>query len=276
MQASFIEGYYYYLPSELVRRLNRKYSFKGHKMNTLKIKNFAWVKASTVLVSFIALVTLMGCGQQHTGAYGPMNNVDSIHVQASGSAQGIPDQALLRFVIVEDGDELGVLKQEVDNTTSTFLDVLSELNVPRENISSWQVEVTPRYNYRDGQQEFLGYRVSRSVNVKLDDIASFDVVIDQALAADIGRVEQVRFQVADPAPLYALARADAMAQAWQKAEELAAASNRSIARVQEVIEHGSAPAVTEGMMVMRSSADSVTEVGQQSLSVSVSVKFILE
>ncbi|RUO37177.1 hypothetical protein CWE13_04170 [Aliidiomarina shirensis] len=246
-------------------------------MNTLKIKDFAWLKASSILLSFAALVALTGCGQPHTANHHPAGNVsDSVQVQATGSAQGIPDQALLRFVIVEDGDELGVLKQEVDDTTSTFLDVLAELNVPRENISSWQVAVTPRYNYRDGQQEFLGYRVSRSVDVQLDDISAFDVVIDRALAADIGRVEQIRFQVADPAPLYALARADAMEQAWQKAEELASASNRSIARVQEVVEHGSAPAVTEGMMALRSSADSATEAGQQSLSVSVSVKFILE
>lgn len=246
-------------------------------MNTLKIKDFAWLKASSILLSFAALVAITGCGQPHTANHhSGTSTPDSVQVQATGSAQGIPDQALLRFVIVEDGDELGVLKQAVDDTTSAFMDVLTELDVPRANINSWQVAVTPRYNYRDGQQEFLGYRVSRSVNVQLDDISAFDVVIDRALAADIGRVEQVQFQVADPAPLYALARADAMKQAWQKAEELANASNRSIARVQEVVEHGSAPAVSEGMMAMRSSADSATEPGQQRLSISVSVKFVLE
>ncbi|RUO19276.1 hypothetical protein CWE08_09830 [Aliidiomarina iranensis] len=220
-------------------------------------------------------LALGGCGQSSGQASGTAAVMDTVQVQATGSALGIPDQARLSFVIVEEGTELGVLKQAVDNTTLTFLEVLDGLQVPRENISSWQLDVSPRYNYRDGEQQFLGYRVSRSVKVQLDDIANFDVIIDQALAADIGRVEQVQFQVADPSPLYAEARADAMAQAWQKARELAEASNRTIARVHEVVEHGAAPAYAERSMALRT-RDTATEVGQQQLSVSVSVKFIFQ
>lgn len=201
---------------------------------------------------------------------------DTIQVQAQGEALAIPDMASMRFTVSEQGDDLSVLKAAVDNTTANFLATLQRLGIAREQISSWQLDVQPRYEYRDSRQLFMGYQVNRTIQVQLLDLTWFDSVIDSALSEGIGRVQQVQFAVADPAPVYSQARAQAMAQAWLKAEELARASQRQIARVQQVVEYGAASAQPERSMAFATRMDSVSEPGQQGLTVQVQVTFVLE
>ena len=230
----------------------------------------------TVILVAAAALLVSGCSVRMHDTQRVSAAEDTIQVEAQGEAFGVPDQASMRFVVSERGDDVAVLKRTVDGITENFLTTLDSFGVERKYVDSWQVNVQPRYEHRDGTSHFVGYEVSRQINVRLQDLRLFDQVIDSALSANIGRVQQVRFEISDPAPLYSKARSAAMQQARQKANELAAASNRRVARVQTVVEHGSAPAHSESVMVMRSHmADSVTEPGQQAMLVRVQVTFVL-
>ncbi|MFU8784847.1 SIMPL domain-containing protein [Aliidiomarina sp.] len=230
----------------------------------------------TVILAAATALLVSGCSVSMHDTQRVNVVADTIQVEAQGEAFGVPDQASMRFVVSELGDDAALLKRTVDTTTENFLTLLDSFGVERKDVDSWQINVQPRYEYRDGASHFVGYEVSRQINVRLQDLRLFDQVVDSALSENIGRVQQVLFEISDPSPLYSEARSAAMQQARQKANELAAASNRSIARVQTVVEFGSAPAHSENVMRMRSPmADSVTEPGQQAMLVRVQVTFVL-
>jgi uncharacterized protein YggE len=73
------------------------------------------------------------------------------------------------------------------------------------------------------KEEVVGYRVTNVVSVKVRDIEKTGSIIDVVAAAsgDLTRINSIGFTVDDPTPYYEEARAQAIAYAKAKAEQLA-------------------------------------------------------
>lgn len=232
---------------------------------------FFKLRLSLTALGLMAVMALVGCMPAPHGNIDP----DTVHVTASGSAVGVPDQANIRFTVRFRGDALGDLQANTDRVTGQLRDVLLEHGVPREHIQSWQLQIQPRYNYRDGEAIFAGYEVSRVVQVTLADLNLFDRVIDDAIDVGVVQVDSIRFSIADPTALYAQAREEAVRQAHEKANELAKHSSRRISHLLRITEQGDAPAHMDMAPMRMAMESSVTEPGQQRISVSVQVEFAL-
>lgn len=228
------------------------------------------------LVVLLALVFPLLAACQPASQSGATSESAYIEVQGTGVALAVPDRVSMVFVIEADGEDLVQLKQQVDRTTVSMLDLFTELDIPRQQIRSWQVSVQPEYHYHERERIFVGYSVSRDLQVTFDDIDRFDEILNSALQAGIGNLSRVNFSVAEPAPFHAEARAAAIDHARAKAEQMATLSGRKLGPALQIREQGGHQErilVTGSRMLAADS--SATEAGEQEIRAQVFIRFAL-
>jgi len=227
----------------------------------------------------LRLIAAVGCTLPWLLACQPaaVNEQAYIEVQGSGVAVAVPDRVSMVFAIEAEGQDLTQLKRRVDATTVNMLDLFTEMNIPRQQIRSWNVSVQPMYNYRDGSREFQGYQVSRDLQVTFDELDRFDEILDNALQAGIGNLSRVNFTVAEPSPYYEQARAAAVEHAHAKAKQMAELSGRQLGHALQIREQGGHQErilVTGSRMMAADS--SATEAGEQEIRAQVFIRYALE
>lgn len=228
------------------------------------------------------LVVLLGLALPLLAACQPVSQSETtsetayIEVQGTGVALAVPDRVSMVFVIEAEGDDLVALKQQVDRTTVSMLDLFTSMDIPRQQIRSWQVSVQPQYNYLERERVFVGYSVSRDLQVTFDEVDRFDEILDSALQAGIGNLSRVNFSVAEPAPLHAEARAAAIEHARSKAEQMATLAGRKLGPALQVREQGghAERILVTGSRMMAADA-SATEAGEQEIRAQVFIRFAL-
>ena len=127
-----------------------------------------------------------------------------------------------------------------------MLTVLKEGGVEDSDIQTTRFSVEPRYNFRDGEQELIGFFVNNLVTVKIRDIDETGTLIDDVVEAggDLTRVQNLRFTIDDPEELQQEARRLAMENAKSKAETLADAGGVELGAPRSISESGGARALT--------------------------------
>ncbi|MCH8009352.1 MAG: SIMPL domain-containing protein [Chloroflexi bacterium] len=146
-----------------------------------------------------------------------------ISVSGIGSVFGEPDVAILTLGVEAQADSVGEARAKAAEAMDAMLTVLKDGGVEDSDIQTSRFSVEPRYNFRDGEQELIGFFVNNLVTVKIRDIDETGTLIDDVVEAggDLTRVQNLRFTIDDPEELQQEARRLAMENAKSKAETLA-------------------------------------------------------
>lgn len=172
-------------------------------------------------------------------------------------------------------------KTDVDLRVDNFLIAMEAADFPLDAIKAGQVRVSPRYNYRDGQQEFSGYTASRSLTVAVEDLSKLGNAMDIALAQNIDGINQIQYGTSLEAQLREQARVQAIADSKEKAEMLASAYDADLGPIISIHYQSQNPPTTlyEGdamlMQQARARSDGQYLPDQVSFSDSISVIFEL-
>ena len=163
-----------------------------------------------------------------------------IEVQGTGVALAVPDRVSMVFVIEAEGDDLVALKQQVDRTTVSMLDLFTAMDIPRQQIRSWQVSVQPQYHYLERERVFAGYSVSRDLQVTFDEVDRFDEILDTALQAGIGNLSRVNFSRVSENQRHCMLKHALLPlkHARSKAEQMATLAGRKLGPAVQVREQG--------------------------------------
>lgn len=146
------------------------------------------------------------------------------HLVTTGYGEVIatPDMAEFTVKVVESTMNAEQAKQMVDNVVNDFITQLKEEGVTGASINSSNLYLTPQYHYpKKGKPELVGYRASRTVKVKVDDLANLNQYLDIALSEGINQVDTIRLKVKDEAKYQQQARLAAIKDANAKAASLA-------------------------------------------------------
>ncbi|MCI0777568.1 MAG: SIMPL domain-containing protein, partial [Chloroflexi bacterium] len=146
-----------------------------------------------------------------------------ISVSGTGSVFGEPDVAILTLGVEAQADSVGEARAEAAEAMDAMVTVLKDSGVEDSDIQTSRFSVEPRYNFRDGEQELIGFFVNNLVTVKIRDIDETGTLIDDVVEAggDLTRVQNLRFTIDDLEELQQEARRLAMENAKSKAETLA-------------------------------------------------------
>ena len=193
------------------------YHYEEEKMRTISLAIF-----SLVFFSFFSLFAYAS----ETG----------IEVKGTAKESVVPDIATISFSINGRGKELAVLKKEIDVKTADTVSLSKKLGVKTKNITSSKISIHPQYNYQT--KSFIGYEVSRTIMVVLNDLSKYSGLVNGAIKAGITTINNITFDTKNRDSLERKALGLAIKAARQKAEILATSSNVTLGKVLYVKEEG--------------------------------------
>lgn len=232
------------------------------------------------LAGMVMLIVLMFLSV----AAGPAGAQDvstrTINVSGSGQAYGTPDTAYVNLgVDIADAD-IGKALENANQTMNAITKALTDAGVDAKDIQTVNFNVYPEDKYDPQTGQATGervYHVQNSVNVTVRDISKVGGVMQAGLGAGANTLNGLSFGISDMKTLEAEARKAAVADARDRAEQLAAAFGVQVGEVVSVSEtFGSVPLFADFKLAQNEgfggAAPSVSP-GQLSVSVQVNVTF---
>lgn len=234
-------------------------------------------KAFGLVAALVALFAVAVPGMaQETPAPTPATP-GTITVYGSGSAFSAPDQATLELGVDVFTTDVASAFTSASDTVRTIVDALIALGVAQEDIQTTNLNIysSSRYNPETGDE--VGYQVGNTVRIMVRDISLIGDIIDAGIANGATSLYGLTFSVSDSAPLESAAREQAVAQARNRATELAGLVGATIGNVVSISEDagGVSPMAFDMARSQSGGGGTFVTPGQSSVSVGVSVTFEL-
>lgn len=176
----------------------------------------------------------------------------SFSVSGQGRVVARPDVARFTFsVINEGGTDIAALERDNTARGNTINSFLKEQGIAAKDIKTEQYNLSPRYQNtycRSGPcppPAIVGYTVTQSVAVKIRDFTKIGAILSGVVARGANNVSQLNFTIDDPVAVENEARAEAIAEAREKAKIVARAGGFSVGRLLGIDEGGSPPFYVE-------------------------------
>ncbi len=156
-----------------------------------------------------------------------------ITVLGQGSTSVSPDSAEIWLGVASRALTVAEAQSDASARMSQVMDRLTALGISKDQIATVRYNVFPQYSQN---QDISGYEVNNIISVKTRGTDGVGALLDAVVAAGANRVERVSFTVADPKPLTSRAREAAMADARDKATQLARLAGVALGPVTSIVE----------------------------------------
>lgn len=201
-----------------------------------------------------------------------------IEVTGNAKVSVVPDMATFSFAINDRGKNLASLKADIDKKTAELISLCKKLNIETKDISSSEVSIRPQYNYQT--KSFLGYEVSRNINVVLKNLKKYTELVNGAIASGITNINNIALDSMEREALESKVLGAAIESAKQKATIIANNSGVNLGKVVYVKEGGS-PIRLESYGFRQSasaipSESGAFEPGEISVTASVVVRYAID
>jgi uncharacterized protein YggE len=199
----------------------------------------------------------------------------TITVIGTGTAAVTPDVVRLDLRIGHDAEDVAAALSGASAGLTGASRIVREQGVADADIRTLGADIHQRFD-REGQPS--GFTAQQRLRVTVRDVGSVGAILE-ATAAELGNallVDQVALDVADRSEGLGRARDAAYADARAKAEQYAALAGSSLGAVAEVAESGATPLARPAMAMREMAMAMPVETGDQELSASVMVRWLLE
>ena len=159
------------------------------------------------------------------------NSSAGIWVSGQGKMTLEPDLALLNLGVEATAETVAEARGEASEAMDAIVAALRGHNVADKDIQTRFFNISPQYEWMEvidngmlsSKQVLVGYRVSNSASVKIRDMDSVGVIIDDTAGAggDATRINGISFTVEDTSGLMVELREEAVADALAKADQFA-------------------------------------------------------
>lgn len=200
---------------------------------------------------------------------------EHIDVTGSGRASAPPDVVRVSAGVRCEAPDVSAALSDAAGRAAALAQAARDHGVDPRDLRTTSSGVQPRYD-RDGTS-VVGYSAQQGLAVTVRDPALVGALVD-AFAGAAGNaltIDSVGTDLSDPAPLLAAAREAAFADARAKAEQYAALAGRGlgkVVRVGDVVEGGAQPRFAR--MAAGAGASSL-ELGENTVTASVAVRWEL-
>src|SRR5205823_3234996 len=230
------------------------------------------VRIAAVAAALLTLAALSGVARPEGATSAPAaDDQSSITVSGNGAITTTPDRATVGFGVLTRGRTAGEALSANAADARKVIAALVAAGIDRTDLRTEFVSLSPRTS-EDGET-ILGYTAQNTVAATLRKLDRAGAVIDAAVTAGANEVDGPALDAGDRDKLYRDALQAAVGDARAKAQVLAAASGRTLGRVQAVAESAYAP-------VMQKAADAgmatPIEPGTQDVQATVTVTFALQ
>ena len=162
----------------------------------------------------------------------------TIAVAGEGRVSKTPDLFHFSVAVAEQGLHVSKLNQSVSKTSKRIVTLLLEQGIPEKDIQALHVQLEPWYEYQNNRRTQKGFRLSRTINVKVRQVAKFDKLIDRVLKTGASGVDGFRYSLSQPRSSYLDALDLAVVDAKFRAERLASSMQSQVGKVISIRESG--------------------------------------
>src|ERR1043165_766517 len=174
-----------------------------------------------------------------------IENMPVITVTGTAEVMVAPDQVTFTLDVTKTNKDLQIAKRLNDETVGKILELARRFQIAPENVKTDYISVEIKYeSIRDAQKKiyneegdevgtkiFRGYEVSKTVIVKLTDIARFEEFFAEALKTGVTEISSVKFEPSKLRQNKDKAREMAMKAAREKAVAMTASVRSEERRV---------------------------------------------
>jgi uncharacterized protein len=167
----------------------------------------------------------------------PAESTPSITVNGTGTASGTPDELQLSLDISATASSVSAALDATNRAAAKVQDSLVKNGVAADDLQTSGLNLQPQYNQKDA---ISGYTADESLTAELHGLAKAGQVISDAVAAggNAVQVDNMQLDLADQSgKLLSRARAQAIDDARQRAEEYAKAAGCTLGPVLSITEN---------------------------------------
>jgi len=238
-------------------------------MNTL-------IKTSLCLVGVFVLA-----GVYEAGAQPKKDFKRTVTVRGEASRQVSPDQATVNFSVVTRSKDPNLARSLNAEAGARAIKSVKDAGVPEKSIRLQNLMLSPAREWDPDTRKYneLGYDVTRSVQVTVDDLDLVAGVVVGVVESGANRLEGVQYRLKSDTDIRTMVLADAVQSAKRRAEAMVTALGGELGDVLTINEEGmSVPApfvAGERMMVQKAMADEsqALPAGDIEVSATVAVTF---
>ncbi|KKK86003.1 hypothetical protein LCGC14_2767600, partial [marine sediment metagenome] len=208
------------------------------------------------------------------------DDASGISVSGRGVAVAAPDIASLSLGVSTIRDSARQARDDAASLVTELIASLKDNGIAEEDYHTSRFSIDPEIDYRpNGEQIIRGYRVTSILAVKVRDLDRVGEVIDDAVDAvgDPIRVQGITFSIEEIGALQSEARAQAMADARAKAEELAELAGVDLGKPIAISESsgGGPPVFFQGFAAAEADISTPISPGQLEITVAVQVTYAI-
>lgn len=195
-----------------------------------KMLNGVLVAVGTVLVLYLAILSIKALAEYGRVGLEPRPR-DTFTIEGEGRISAEPTLAEVDLGLYSEGRDVASVQQANAATVNAIIAALKQLGIADADFQTANYHISPKFEYRDGVQNVVGYIVSQNLKVKVRNLSNVGAVLARAGELGANQVNGVRFTIDDPTHVRQLARAKAIEDAKKKARELADAMGVRVVKV---------------------------------------------
>lgn len=183
------------------------------------------------LAGLAALMALSGCaaapaGQAPVIQVAGQSQQTGIWVTGEGKVAATPDVAIVTLGINAQSKTVSEAQTQASEAMNRVMKALTDNGINKDKdiqTQRFSISQVTRWNKDTNTNDVIGYAVSNMVVAKVRDLGATGKVIDAVAAAggDLTRINSIGFSIDDPAPYYKQARDKALADALNRAKQIA-------------------------------------------------------
>ena len=173
----------------------------------------------------LCILTVGSSAQEHPAITALAN---SVYVGADGKFESAPDTAVLQFSISVQEESAQTAYQHASKEVEQVRDVLRANSIEPKAAMIGFFSVQPAYEWKNGKQKPIGYRVTTNVTLKLRDFTKIGPITQQLAEANVSESQTLNYTLENIDEAKNKAVEDAYRRARNSADALARASGRSV------------------------------------------------
>jgi len=205
-----------------------------------------------------------------------------LDLTATGKTTRVPDVAIIRAGVVSQSPTAAAALADNAQRMARVLAALKRAGVAERDVQTANIALQPQYRYQQNEAPVItGYQASNNVQVRFRDIGKSGAILDALVKEGANQIDGPNLTIDQPDAAEDEARTDAVAKARARAELYAKAAGLRVERIVSISEGGFAPPPPMPMMMARMAAaapeaDTKIAAGEQDVTVSVTVRFLLK
>lgn len=188
-----------------------------------------------ILSLFLLMASGISCADRYPES--PYISVDGIY-----TIQTVPDMLFMSTQISKVDNSIANATRSVERRSAALIDALKELGIKKEDITSSDFHIFPKYQWVNRIRVFQGSEVSRTINVTLRNLSKYGELIQAVIDADVAVVTHTQLLSSREEELRKQALVGAVKNAREKAQLLLSTEDGSVGSVYSITSVGGGPA----------------------------------